>query len=163
MTATKSIPETSAETHAIAAKIRELKPGDVLSYAQINGLFGAGFNVQGKNRHNLESAKTILLNEDSMVIACVHGIGVKRMTESDKVTIGGHAIQKTRRIAKRAVKKMATTDSASLSQPERVALLTSQSVLGAVLCCTKPSLVKQVEFRVTQTPQRIPFGEFAKV
>jgi hypothetical protein len=158
----KAIPETSAETHAIASRLRVLAAGQTITYVELNALFPTAFDVQGRNRHNLEAAKRKVLNDDGIVVECVFNVGVKRLTDSEKLAIGPQVIQRTRRIAKRGLKKLATTDTAQLHPEERRELLTQQSLIGAIVCCTEPSLGKRVAAKIQASPQRISFGEIPK-
>lgn len=158
-----TIPETSAETHALAARLRKLEPGQVVTYGELNSLFSNAFDVQGRNRHNLDAARRKLLNDEGIVIECVHSVGAKRLTENEKLSIGPQVIQRTRRIAKRGLRKLATTDTASLNPQERRELLTSQSLIGAVVCCTEPSIAKRVAVKIQASPQRISFRDFPNI
>jgi hypothetical protein len=158
-----TIPETSAETHALAARLRKLEPGQAVTYGELNSLFSSGFDTQGRNRHNLEAAKRKLLKEEGIVIECIYNVGAKRLTENEKLSIGPQVIQRTRRIAKRGLKKLSTTDTAALNEQERRDLMTSQSLIGAVVCCTEPSIAKRVAVKIQTTPQRISFRDFPNV
>ena len=150
----KSIPEFSIDARALYECLKQSQIGEVVTYADLSRLIGR--DVQRKYRHLLTSACRRCLGDD-MVVECVHGIGVKRLADTEIIGVGEHALPKIRRLANRVSRKLnAIHDFDALPNAEKVKLNASRSLMGAFSYLTKAPQVARVEKQTAATHAALP-------
>lgn len=89
----RTIPEQSIETQLLRRRFGELKPGEEVSFEQLEELTGI------KNRlvlyQRVATAKKTCRSEDSMVIVNVRGKGYRRLKNDE---VGGHSDAARKRV-----------------------------------------------------------------
>lgn len=150
----RSIPGLSIDTKTLEDRLRTLKEDETISYQDLTFLIGR--DVTNGARSNLMSARSRLLNE-GIVIACVRGVGVKRINDTEKIGEGLRYLKKIRRGARKTAKVVAAVENFdSLPKDLQVQHNLTMSVLGLVTHMTKSSTIKQLEGKIDQEKKALP-------
>lgn len=145
-----SIPEMSIDTRMLVDHFKAMPTGSTATYQELHALIGR--DVQSAARSNVHSAIRHLLNNDSIVIACVRTVGYKRLADSDILGTGEQAINHIRRSARRGFQKVtAVQDYEALSADEKRRYNTLGSVLAMANHIAKGSSIKKVESKVADS------------
>lgn len=91
--------EISAETAAIAARLREAAVGETVSYDELSAAIGRDIR---KRRHLLYAGMRAVERETGAVFGTERGVGVRRLPTDEASKIGAHARKRIRRAAHRA-------------------------------------------------------------
>jgi hypothetical protein len=157
MKSKQAIAERSAEANLLIKRLKQLKVGEVIDYAELNKLFDG--DVQGKHRYLLETARRVILNEERVVLECVFGKGVKRLENDAIPAIAEQARTRINRISKGASKKLACVDYDKLTNEQRLDWNTHMSMMGALTLVTKTASVKQLRAAVSTQQERLPLNK----
>lgn len=150
----RSIPEVSGETLALADFLRTIPAGDVALYQDLSAV--AKVNVQKEGRGRLNSARKIVLREDTMVFAPVRGLGMKRLRDEDIAESSGSAVKSINRKAHRELKKSrCLTNVQALPVHTQVKLYTHLSVLAAFETISGGKSVRQLANVIEHTPSEL--------
>lgn len=153
----RSIPGLSVDTKMLQDRLRDLKDGEIATYEELSSLVGR--DVTASARGNLNSARNRLLNE-GIAIVCVHGQGVKRASDAEKIGTGLAYMKRIRRGARKTGKIVAAVDDFdSLSKDLQVQHNLTLSVLGVVGHMTKATTIKQLEARIDQAKKSLPIAK----
>lgn len=152
------IPETSVDTNLIYQRIERAEIGEVITYDEMSDLIGR--NVRTKAAHNLASARRRAFNQRQMVFDAVHKVGIKRLNDVEIVTTTQQAIDKARRSARRAAKRItAVRDFDALPKELRVKHNTFMSALSAMAAITKAGPMAKLEKIVGEAQQTLPLAK----
>lgn len=155
-----SIPELSIDTRTIYDRLVKSEIGETINYAELTALIGR--NVQHEARYVLVSAMHRVESQDDMVFACVHGVGVKRLSDHEIVGIGDEALTRSRRAAKRGARKLSKIrDFNSLTDAEKISHNARLSVLGAIEAIARGSALRKIEQKISNTAssQALPLAK----
>lgn len=150
---TRTIAQVSAETVALIRRMAEMNIGDTITYADMNKIISG--NVQGKQRHCIETARKHLMNDKQMVFETIPKIGVIRVSDSKIVSNSSGSINRIGRSAKRAMAKLACADYNKLDQGEKMKHNTNAAMLGTLRFMTQASSIKKLETN-TVVASKIP-------
>lgn len=137
----RPIAQISIDTRVLIDRLEKSAEGEVIPYDELNKLLGR--DVRTVARHNVQSAMRHLESR-GMVFSTIRTVGIKLLTDSERVGEGDTGINKVRRCARRAAKRLRFNKFEALSNEEKTRTLTAQSVLGAVTQFTKPTAVKRI-------------------
>jgi len=115
---------------AILSLLRAAKIGDVVTYEEMMAACRVSFieDIRGY----LRTAAIKALNEYELDFACVARVGYKLLGHGERVADAGRGIKSIRRKAGRVGRKLATIQSAKLSQDDQ-ALLEARKVQVAII------------------------------
>src|ERR1051326_1826416 len=146
----KSIPELSVDTRLLCDRLRELKPGETISYEDLSGCIGR--SVVERARGLLTSARHIVLRDDRIVTEAVAKVGIKRLTDEEIVnSIGGQARRHIGRTARVAIRKTTAVKFDQLTSEQKVRQNTELSHLGALNAFSADKVSKRIEAKISTT------------
>lgn len=154
----KAIFQTSVDAVALGKRLCQLKSGEELSYDALESLV-PGRNLRGKDRYILYSAARVALKESNIVVSCVSGKGVKRLTNDEIADLPTSAISHVRRTLKRTSRKVICSDYDKLNDEGKQKFNASMSVMGAILQFTSQKSLNAIGERVTTAMNRLPVEE----
>ena len=126
----KTQPETCMETRLLADHLRQLRRGEVMTYAAMRAL--TGLDIQRKRRDLLGTALRMVLRESQKTFGPVTGIGMMCLTSVGILGVGETGRQRFARSAHRLVQKLACADPADLTEHQQYKLLAYTSIYGAI-------------------------------
>jgi len=150
--------EASVETKLLYQRLKELKPGDEVSYSELSKL--VGIDVQGqKGRGYLTSARKMVSSE-SILIITIWGEGIRHAKDEDVVDDIGKDQRKIRRSALRSSRKPACIkDYESLPSELQIQHNVYLSLLGAIRVATSLKVRRKLTMEVTVGHQAIPLAK----
>ena len=105
----KSIPEISANSRLLYARISKANKGEIITYVELSNIIG--IDVQKNGRGFLYTAINMALRENGLVFEAVHNIGMKCLTDEETAKItGGFTIKKIRRATLKGIRKITSID-----------------------------------------------------
>lgn len=138
--------EASVDTRALVEVMRQVKPGEMISYGQLND--ACGRDVQDR-RHITDSARRILERDYSMVFRCIKNEGFIRLTNEKIVDVATtDRREKMRRQAGKAIKELACVAYEELLQPKQIEHNTNMALFGSMYQATSKQSVKKLQERV---------------
>lgn len=147
--------EVSADTRFLHQALDKLEVGAVIEYGALSALIGR--DVQGPARYHLISAMR-MLSKAGKEFGAVRGVGVKRLSSAEVVTVAETHIDRSRQAAKRGMRRLSNADYESLDNAARLRHNTTASVLGAMVLFGKPKSVAKVASAVEQAHAELPVG-----
>lgn len=154
--------EVSVDTVTLAKSLKTLAKGDFISYEEMNALL-PGRQLQKKDRHILHSACRLVLKDNRIVMGCVHGKGLKRLTDEEASELPMFITQHIRRRCKRTLEKTSCVDMDNLQSGQKTAYILGVSIVGALFQFTQPSRILQIEDRIKSVPGKLSFEETIKI
>jgi len=135
--------------------VPELGP---LSYETMSDAIGR--DVRNGARHIMESARRRVQEQYGIVFICDRTKGLRRLANEE---IAPHASEegtgKIRRTAHRSIKQIEAADYDKLSNDQRIAHNVARSWLGALHLSAKPNQRKEIERRVAEAHESLPFAK----
>lgn len=133
--------EMSADARFLYQELRAAKVGDVVSYEMLTNAIGKSV-VGGMSA--LRTAIKSALRDDGTVFACIKKVGVKRLNDSDIVSLGESETAGTRRRVKRTVRKLTSIGDFSALTPATQLRHTALVSINAMIADTtrEPSIKK---------------------
>lgn len=154
----KATFQTSVDAVVLGKRLCQLKSGEEVSYADLESLV-PGRNLRGKDRYILYSATKVALKESNMVVACVSGKGMKRLTNEEIADLPTSALSHVRRTLKRTSRKVLCSDYDKLNAEGKEKFNSSMSVMGAILQFTSQKSMNAIGERVKTAVNRLPVEE----
>ena len=155
----KTIPEKRVETDILAKRLLELRPDEVISYAELNAM--CGLDVQNGSRHVLTSARRIAEREGGFVTECIHSVGIKRLLPnavSSVLVTGRHRVTKSRaRDLKRSL-QIPKAEYESLLPEERMKLDLERTIATTQSQIGKEKAVKRLAPTIAAAGGELPVG-----
>ena len=135
------IPALSIESGVITVRLRECKPGDIVTYAELDALIGKSIQ---RHRGSLDTARRTVERDDRMVFEAVRGVGVKCLTSPEAALSLATNIKRTRMAARKGVRKARAIKIEEVPQSERGALIARASYLALVDNAGAPAAQKRL-------------------
>lgn len=114
----KAIPEISPQAQWLAARLRKMAVGEVVTYAELNKV--AACDVRGAGKGYLMTARHVVLRDHCIAIECVRGHGMKRMDDEGIAEAQARAIELTAKRLRREEKRSQVADPDKLSAAARL-------------------------------------------
>lgn len=143
LTGRLTIQEISSETRKLYEHLKNLKVGEVVTYAALSELVGRDVSKEAVG--SLATARRMCQREHHIVYGAVRGIGLQRLDDKQIVNSADNEIAKIQRTAARGVKKLACVDYANLAVDDKSNFNAKAAALGTLLQHSQPSAVKQLE------------------
>lgn len=152
----RTIGTTSIDSKLVYEKIKTLLPGETLTYKELSEITGRNIT---KHRHILKTARNTALRENQMVFDCVTGIGIKRLSDSEIVSIESvRPMAKVRSALRNGVKRI--TCAQNITNEERIRVNASLSMYGVLSEFSKSKSLDKLQPICTDL---IPFGKVLKM
>lgn len=143
------IHERSPDTDAVVNALRGIN--DEVSYRDL--AHRANLSL-GRTKEVLASARRILVNENGILFGCMRGIGLKRMSDTDKVKKPASFRKRVFRGAGREIKHLATiADYENLTKSDQNIVSIERISLNAI---RQQASVKPQEKKVATAPSPLP-------
>jgi hypothetical protein len=157
----KIVRDRKFETEVIRRHLSEAKVGDQISFDVLSRLTGMKITSTSAP---FTSARRIVLNEDNIVFDSVRGVGVRRIGDEEISTVHSDKdITRSRRHAKRAVKKLACVENfASMSNHAQISHVIKSSFFGAVAYMAHKSRLQNVAAAASGRSSELPVKETLK-
>ena len=152
----KKILEISAETKLLYGALSKAETGEFFSYSRLSALIS--MDVQGRGRRYLDRARHMCLVDDEMVFGVVFNEGLRRLEDSEIVSVGEGTIGRIRRSLKRGVRKLSCINIRNLDNEGKVRMNIQLSVMGVISHVTRRKSVALIESRVRQHNDRLSIG-----
>lgn len=149
----KVIPEASAETMILFARLQKAEVGNLVLYSELSELLGEP--VDG-SYGSLQTARQKAIKE-GMVFECIRGEGIKRLADKEIVKCSSGATDKVRRLARRERRKLQCVDIAKLNG-DTGEYLTNISMLGLLTEITKPAKVQAISMQCAKMKDALPMA-----
>ena len=144
--------------HQIADRFRSAVENEVVTHEELTALTGRSTRLS-EGQSLVQKAKNDVLKHDRIVMLSVHGVGWKKGTSAEIVTVGPATIRTTRRVSNRGIAKLMCADFTGLSEEEKRKHSTSMSVLGTITLMASPQSVDRVEKRIIANNTTDPISE----
>lgn len=157
MSTKQSIPEVSATTRLLHARLAKAAIGEIILYPELSAI--AKMDIQ-KNRGFLSSARRMVMRTEGFVFGAVSGVGLKRLDDSGiaDVVAGGfkHIHRHANRIMKKAEKVL---DIIALPKDRRTHFLATTSIVSAIAHASRETTIKRISVSVEKTQAKLPLDE----
>ena len=152
----KSIPERSLYTQLALKAILEMKPDDILTYAQLNDIMG--LDPQEDGRSYQMSARKIAEKEYNIVTDAISNTGIKRLTDNNITGPKTDSnIRRSRNIIRRSIRQLTGVNYDALENGGKVKHNAALSVLGVFELMTRPHKMKRIEAAVGEAHKQLGF------
>lgn len=141
----------SADTGLLVTLLGETAEGEICSYTAMNLLLGR--DIRG-NRSSLHSALRIIEVEGA-VFEAVPNRGYRRLPPADTVRSVDGLRGRQHRIARKAMKRLATVQTDKLDDAGRQRYYTHLSIQGAMEAATRAQAVKRIESAVNGSSHQL--------
>lgn len=148
-------PENAADIEALSRVLAETSVGETATYAKLSEAIGNDIHAK---YWLLRSAKEKAEKETGGLFETVRTVGIKRLVSSDIPDVGLCAIRKTRRVAKRAVRRLEGVRANDLSTDESQRVIAYRSQLGAISMAADARKTERLVPEVTQSGAVLPVG-----
>jgi hypothetical protein len=123
------IPALSIESGILVSRLRQAKPGDVVTYAEMSKIIG--MSVQ-KHRGSLDTARRIVMRDDRLIFGCVKDVGLKRLDAEEAAASLATDVKGTRAKARKGGRKARAIKYEDVPQDARSTLIARASYLSLV-------------------------------
>ena len=147
----------SIDTQMVIDRLRAAAPGELVTYRELSDIIGR--DVADGARHVLQSATRALQKHRQMVFAAVTRQGVRRLDDAGIVDMGGAAIKRIGRAARRAGVTLGCANFDNLDDGRRVKHNATLSYFGVVEAISKKGAIAKIESRVEKTRQALPLAK----
>jgi hypothetical protein len=144
----------SIDTRLIYGRLVQAEVGETIGYEELGALIGR--DVRNGSRWVLQSARRKAFSEDRMMFGVISKVGLKRLSESEKVHIGEHQFGKVHRAARRGAKEQASVDVTKLTGDELKESNRHASIFGLMAHFTKPSSAKRLNAALDKSSGPLP-------
>ena len=159
----KSFSEISIDTQKVVAELRKAKCGDVVEYESLSAVVSR--DIQGPARYVLVAAQRMLLRDDKMVFSTIPKVGIKRLSDTEKISSGYSDItSKLPRMCRRIARKVTALDDFDALPPDVKARHNATlSAVQTVAFMTKSQGMQKLERKITETNSALPTAETLKL
>jgi hypothetical protein len=146
----------SLETQILTDVLRNLQPGESLSYAELSKI--AGVEINGTS-YQLRSAREIVMRENGIVAEPIHGIGIKRLRNVEIVNSTSRGVSRITKAAAREARKLSKADFVVLDEATRRSYATYASVIEVVGTITSGKGVARVAANIPATAMELTLAQ----
>ena len=153
----------SIDVQKLVEVLKTVDEGQMITYADLTAAIG-GRDVSKKYRYLLDQARRFIQREHEIVFAAEKNIGLIRLDDVGKSSIGKQTIVHIRRSAKRGCEKMSCVkDFDAMPEEAKAEHNFGMSVLGAIAASTKkkPLLAIEAKTRTATMPTADVLRELA--
>jgi len=144
----------SIETTLIVNRLKNLNPGDIVSWEELNQ--AAMLDIRETKPHCWTSAKRILLRDFRKNFKPFgRGVGIKCLTDPETVDDTKDTVKRSRRMFKRDLYRMAVVDYGRLASDERTSYNSQISILGTLAQATSRKALARIEGQVQKVNESL--------
>lgn len=150
----------SQDTRCLIDRLLALRdqPGKLVTYKELSDELGQ--DVQTSAWAAVASARRYLLREHQLVFGIVRNQGLQLLSDSEKVQTDASFLSRIRRTARRgAATQFAVVDFTALKRDEQIRHNVAVSAFGAMIHFSKPTAMKKLEERVSETQKALPLAK----
>lgn len=153
----QSIPEASATTRLLHARLAKCLIGETVPYPELSEI--AKRDIQ-KNRGFLDSARRMAMRIEGFVFGAVSGVGLKRLNDSGIADAVSTDFKKIHRSANRGIRKAEKiSDITSLPPDRRTHFLATASCLAAIAHASRNTTLNRIGVTVEKTQAKLPLEQ----
>lgn len=149
--------EKSADTKVLESVLAELKVGDLITYEELSKAIGR--DVRQFALPSLRSARHGLLNSKKMVFGVEHGVGYRRLNDTEVVDSIEMDRKKMSRAANRSIRKLGTVDYDKLSHEKKKQHVIASAQMGAIALFSGKNAAKKIAEKVDESKKTLAIGE----
>jgi len=155
----RSVSEMSVDAQILVRRLQRCKEEEFVSYEELSEMIKR--NVQtSQARHLLTTAMRVLTREQGFVFSCVHGKGIKRLSNGVIApTVGSSLTGRIRNATSRAGQKLKAVDYSALNQQEQVQYNTTLSIVGSIALLTSTRAQAEVETQTRLHREPLPTAQ----
>lgn len=151
------IRELSIESKLIYQRLKDMKPGDFVTYGELTGIIGTNILT---HRHILYTARRMAERNDKITFGIITNEGLKCLDTTGIIATGDSAIKHIHRTSRKAARRFTCVgDLNNLTNDEKIKMNTNISILGALTHITREKTIKKLEAPITQAMQAIPYAK----
>jgi hypothetical protein len=146
------------ETDQIARRLSAMKPGEVVSFAELSKI--AGMEITS-SASALKSGRRIALNDARIVTESVRGVGLRRVPDEEIATShSDRDVASSRRQAKRSLKKLACVeDFNAITNHAQLSHVIKSSFFGAVAFMARKGKLQEIARAAAGRSSELPVKE----
>lgn len=151
------------ETQLIITALGKVKQGGIISYDELSEI-AMGSCRHGEDKSNfLTSARIIVRKEAGIEFKAIHNIGLRRMTDSEKIAKNDKLNEQIVRKSKQGIASMASTNYDKLSDEDKVTFNKNMTLLNGHRVMGSAETVYKVVKAVRGRKEPLQLKEFAKM
>lgn len=155
--AKKTIEQISLESQLIAQRLEQLEVGDVIEYEELTTLIGRDIR---KHRGHLATARNRLLRDKQMVFGTIHTVGLKRLSDAEKITVGRSYIKRSHQAAHKSLVTFSAINLDNLSGDEARRLHSVSTQARTLQYLSTQSSEQKIEKSLDENrPKELPVGK----
>lgn len=129
----RTIQERSIDTQLLVDHLLSIRPEETADYATLSKIIGRDVTASGSPLH---SARRIAEREGRIVFGTIRKVGLKRLADSEIVTVGRYSLGRIHREAKRGANRLSCADYSKLSREAQSEHNATAAGLGALFAIT---------------------------
>ena len=138
----KSIPERSIESQLMAQRFQAMTIGEIVGYPEASVLIGS--DAQTESRHLVYTAIKDVLDNQSIHIVCIPGVGWTRITDSTALR-DNSAEKRAASMARCRLRVLKAIEYESLDQGEKILWNAKASHMNLLRVSCKAKSIKKLE------------------
>lgn len=146
----------SADAKVLSDLMRRAAVGDTLTYEAMSAAINRDVTA---DRSLLYTARGIVQREDRVVFDSVQKVGLKRLADTEIVSLGDRARSRVRRIAKRASQAIVCVNYDTMPRDAQVKHNTALSMLGVVQELATDKSFLKLQKHVDTAGTELPVGK----
>jgi len=139
----------SIESAALTSRLRECKPGDIVTYAELSLLLGKNAR---EHRGPLQAARHRLERDERMIFEVIRLVGVKCLSAPEAAASMASHVRRVRKAARKGVRKAQAIDILQVPPEARAGLVATASFLALVDSAGAPASMRRLEASVEKQP-----------
>lgn len=152
---TRSIPELSQDSRALANELESTPVGQVVTYTKLSAVIGRDIKIPSAYAL-LHSARERLVKHKGIVFEVVRGQGLKRLDDAAIAASAPGRVKRVHKVAKRETRKLLCADQSKLSNADRITHNAAVAMIGTIAEVTRPKQLTRLERRLEQSnPSRL--------
>lgn len=161
MEKSKGIQAKSADTLIVENRLRNTKPGDVVTYDELSTLLGR--DVREFCMGSVHTARKTLIHESAFFDA-ISNEGYKRLTDEEACDAASHYTSRAKSASRRGLTHLQNVQFEKLSDEGKKKHLTQSAQLGAINMFATGKAAKRISAVVDTTKaQQMAIGETLKL
>ena len=154
--------QMSIETQELIRVLGRMSPEDEVTYQDLSVVAMGDCSPGGEKNSFLHSARRIIARDKGIEFESVPNVGIKCMTDADKVRRSGRVLPLMARKAKRCMSSLISVDYEKLSNDEKVRHNATMSIMNVVKTVGSADKVEKVKRLVEKTQSRLELAETIK-
>lgn len=146
----------SSDAKTLADLMRAVRVGDLLSYEDMNDAIGRDVT---EDRNVIYTARHIVQREDRIVFDSVHKCGLKRLADTEIVSLGDRARSRVRKIARRTAQTIVCVNYDTMPREAQVKHNTALSMLGVMQELATDKSFAKLKKHVSTAGTELPVGK----